>query len=73
MRSSATSPIRGATSPASCSRWRLLSFIILLIRNQTVQLIGPFILLIAILAAIVDSIIFGRQIARRVAEKFPKG
>ncbi|MET3806490.1 hypothetical protein ABIB25_003505 [Nakamurella sp. UYEF19] len=51
----------------------LLSFIILLINNATVQLIGPFILLIAILAAVVDSIAFGRQLSRRVAEKFPKG
>lgn len=51
----------------------LLSFIILLIRNQTVQLIGPFVLLIAILGAVVDSIVFGRQLARRVVEKFPKG
>ncbi|WP_090482426.1 DUF3043 domain-containing protein [Nakamurella panacisegetis] len=51
----------------------LLSFVILLIRNQTVQLIGPFILLIAILAAVVDAIIFGRQLSRRVAERFPKG
>src|ERR1700712_496258 len=51
----------------------LLSFIILLIRNQTVQLIGPIILLVAILAAVVDSIIFGRQLARMVAERFPKG
>ncbi len=51
----------------------LLSFIILLIRNQTVQLIGPLILLVAIVAAVADSIVFGRQLSRRVAEKFPKG
>lgn len=51
----------------------LISFVILLIRNQTVQLIGPFVLLVAILAAVVDSVIFGRQLTRRVAEKFPKG
>ena len=51
----------------------LISFIILLVRNQTVQLIGPFILLIAILAAVVDAVIFGRQLSRRVAERFPKG
>lgn len=51
----------------------LLSFVILLIRNQTVQLIGPFVLLIAILAAVADSIIFGRQLSRLVAQKFPKG
>jgi hypothetical protein len=51
----------------------LLSFVILLIRNQTVQVIGPLILMIAILAAVVDAIIFGRQLNRRVAQKFPKG
>lgn len=51
----------------------LLSFVILLIRSQTVQVIGPFILFIAILAAVVDSVIFGRQLNRRVAEQFPKG
>ncbi len=51
----------------------LVSFIILLIRNATVQVVGPFILLIAILAAVVDSIVFGRQLSRMVAERFPKG
>lgn len=51
----------------------LLSFVILLIRNETVQVVGPLILLIAILAAVVDSMIFGRQLSRRVAAKFAKG
>jgi hypothetical protein len=51
----------------------VLSFIVLLINDPTVQVIGPFILLVAILAAVVDSIIFGRQLARRVAVKFPNG
>ena len=51
----------------------LISFLILLIRNPTVQVVGPFILLVAILAAVVDSLIFGRQLSRRVAERFPRG
>ena len=51
----------------------VLSFVILLIRSATVQIIGPLVLLVAILAAVVDSIVFGRQLARRVAERFPKG
>jgi len=60
--------VAGVLLPAA-----LLSFVILFIRNPTVQLIGPFVLLIAILAAVVDSIIFGRQLSRLVAGKFPKG
>lgn len=51
----------------------ILSFIILLINNATVQVIGPFVLLIAILAAVIDSVIFGRQLSRQVAIRFPKG
>lgn len=51
----------------------LVSFIVLTIRNQVVATIGPLILLIAILAAVVDSVIFGRQVSRKVAAKFPKG
>lgn len=51
----------------------VLSFIVLLINNATVQVIGPLILLVAILAAVIDSVIFGRQLSRRVAVKFPKG
>ena len=51
----------------------LISFVILLVRSQAVQLIGPLILLVAILGAVVDSVIFGRQLSRRVAQKFPKG
>lgn len=51
----------------------LLSFVILLIRNPTVQLVGPLILLVAILGAAVDSIIFGRQLSGLVSVKFPKG
>jgi len=51
----------------------LLSFIVLLINNPTIAVVGPFVLLLAILAAVVDSTIFGRQLNRRVAERFPKG
>lgn len=35
--------------------------------------LGPFILMIMILAAVTDSYIFGRKVSRRVAVKFPKG
>jgi hypothetical protein len=51
----------------------VLSFIILTIQNPVVATFGPLVLMVAILAAVVDSVIFGRQISRRVAEKFPKG
>lgn len=51
----------------------VLSFIILLIPIQVVQAYGPLILLVVIVAAIIDSIIFGRQMSRKVAAKFPNG
>ncbi len=51
----------------------VLSFVILLIRNPTVEVFGPAILLVAILAAVVDSVIFGRLLSRRVRQAFPKG
>ena len=75
-------PVRAFVRDATDSRRNIagillpvavLSFIVLLINNPTVQVVGPLILLVAILAAVVDSIIFGRQLARRVADKFPKG
>ena len=75
-------PVRAFVRDATDSRRNIagillpvavLSFIVLLINNPTVQVVGPFILLIAILAAVVDSIIFGRQLARQVADRFPKG
>ena len=75
-------PVRAFVRDATDSRRNIagillpvavLSFIVLLINNPTVQVVGPLILLVAILAAVVDSIIFGRQLARRVAVKFPKG
>ena len=51
----------------------LLSFIILLIPIPIVQAYGPLVLLVAIVAAIIDSVIFGRQIAKKVRAKFPNG
>lgn len=51
----------------------LLSFIILLIPVQVVQNYGPLVLLVAIVAAIIDSVIFGRQLSRKVKAKFPNG
>jgi len=51
----------------------LLSFIILLIPFPVVQAYGPLVLLVAIVAAILDSVIFARQISRKVKAKFPNG
>jgi len=51
----------------------LLSFVILLIPFPIVQAYGPLVLLVAIVAAVLDSVIFGRQIAKKVREKFPNG
>ncbi len=51
----------------------VLSFIVLLIPLQIVQGYGPLVLLVAIAAAIIDSVIFGRQIVRKVRVKFPNG
>jgi hypothetical protein len=51
----------------------LLSFIILLIPFPVVQAYGPLVLLVAIVAAVLDSIIFARQLSRKVKAKFPNG
>ena len=51
----------------------LLSFVILLIPFPIVQAYGPLVLLVAIVAAVLDSVIFGRQLAKKVREKFPNG
>jgi hypothetical protein len=51
----------------------LLSFVILLIPFPLVQAYGPLVLLVAIVAAVVDSIVFGRQLAKKVRQKFPNG
>ena len=51
----------------------LLPIIILLIPFPVVQAYGPLVLLVAIVAAILDSIIFARQISKKVQAKFPNG
>lgn len=51
----------------------LLSFVFLVVNNPTAAAIGPLVLLIAILGAVVDSVIFGRQLSGLVSAKFPKG
>lgn len=51
----------------------VLSFVILLVPVQLIQAYGPLVLLVAIAAAVIDSIIFGRQISKKVAAKFPQG
>jgi hypothetical protein len=53
----------------------LLSFVFLLIGGAVPVLAayGPLVLMIAILAAVIDSVIFGRQVARAVRVRFPKG
>ena len=51
----------------------LLSFLVLMVPFPAAQAYGPLVLMVAILAAVVDSVIFGRRLARLVREKFPKG
>ncbi|RIJ76442.1 DUF3043 domain-containing protein [Nakamurella silvestris] len=51
----------------------ILSFIVLLVPDRTVQAYAPLILMIVLLGALADTIIFSRQISKRVAAKFPKG
>lgn len=51
----------------------VLSFLVLLIPVGVVQAYGPLVLLVAIAAAVIDSIIFGHQISRKVRAKFPNG
>jgi hypothetical protein len=51
----------------------LLSFVILLIPIPVVQAYGPLVLLVAIFAAIIDSVIFGKQLSKKVRAKFPNG
>lgn len=51
----------------------IVSFVILLVPNAYVQTFGPMVLLIAILAALADGIIFGRKLGRLVRAQFPKG
>lgn len=51
----------------------VLSFLILLMPLPALQTYGPIVLLVAIAAAVVDSIIFGRQMSKKVRAKFPNG
>ena len=51
----------------------VLSFVILLIPIPTVQSYGPLVLLVAIVAAILDTVVFARAIGQKVRAKFPKG
>lgn len=51
----------------------VLSFVVLLLPNPVLQTYGPLVLLIAILAAVADGIIFGRRLGKEVREEFPKG
>ena len=51
----------------------VLSFVILLIPIPTVQSYGPLVLLVAIVAAILDTVIFARAIGQKVRAKFPNG
>ena len=49
----------------------VLSFLILLVPIPVVTY-GPLVLMVAILAAVVDSVIFGRQLSRKVASEVPE-
>ena len=51
----------------------VLSFVILLVPVPLLQAYGPLVLLIAIMAAIIDSIFFGKQVTTKVRRKFPQG
>ena len=51
----------------------VLSFVILLIPFPAVQQYGPLVLLIAIFAAVIDTVIFARQISQKVHARFPQG
>ena len=49
------------------------SFVVLLIPVPVVQAYGPLVLLVGIIAAVIDSIIFGRQLSKKVKAKYPNG
>jgi hypothetical protein len=51
----------------------LLSFVTLIVPAPVVSNVGPLVLMVMILAAVVDSVIFSRRMSRQVAERFPKG
>jgi Protein of unknown function (DUF3043) len=51
----------------------VVSFLILLLPIPVLTVYGPLVLMVAILAAVVDSLVFGRQLSRKVARRFPNG
>lgn len=51
----------------------LLSFLTLLAPIRAVQAYGPLVLMVAILAAVIDTVLFARRIGRKVRARFPKG
>lgn len=50
-----------------------LSIVILIVPVQVVQTFGPLVLMIVIVAAVLDMVIYGRTIGRKVRAKFPNG
>ena len=63
---------RGATWPDCCCRWPCCRFVILLLPVPIVQAYGPLVLMIAIIAAVIDTVVFGRQLARAVRDEVPR-
>ncbi len=51
----------------------LLSFLVLMAPTAAAQKYGPLVLMVAIVAAVIDSVIFGRRLSRKIAVKFPNG
>jgi Protein of unknown function (DUF3043) len=51
----------------------VLSFLILLVPVAVVQAYGPLVLMIAIFAAVIDTVFFGHQLGKAVRAKFPNG
>ncbi|WP_328841580.1 DUF3043 domain-containing protein [Nakamurella leprariae] len=51
----------------------VLSIIVMMLPNLIIRTYGPMVLLVALLAAVVDSALFGRRLARQAQAKFPKG
>jgi hypothetical protein len=51
----------------------VLSFLTLAVPAPVIADLGPLVLMVMILAAVTDSVIFGRKVSRKVAARFPKG
>ncbi len=51
----------------------VLSFVSLLVQNAQIAILLPAVLMIFLIAAIIDGVISGRQINRKVRAKFPNG